>query len=94
MSQASTDSKAGSEEKQSITVTVFAPRTTEPKTFTWSKHMTVGAAAAEAAQSFGYPAGSPTLVKGDRALDRDKQLVAAGARDGDELELTDIGGGV
>ncbi len=82
------------QEHQTITVMVFAPRRTEPKTFTWNKHMTVGDAAKEAATAFGYPAGTPTLVKDDRAFDRDHQLVADGVRDGDELELTDIGGGV
>jgi hypothetical protein len=85
---------AAPDDKKTITVTVFAPRATQPKSFTWSKHMTVGAAATEAAQAFGYAAGTPTLVKGTKALDREKQLVAAGVRDGDELELTDIGGGV
>jgi hypothetical protein len=79
---------------QTVTVKVFAPRKTEPKVFTWDKHMLVGAAASEAANAFEYPAGAPTLVKNDKALNRDRQLVAEGVRDGDELELTDIGGGV
>ncbi len=82
------------EQHQTVTVKVFAPRKTEPKTFTWDKHMLVGAAASDAAKAFEYPARTPTLVKNDKALNRDQQLVAEGVRDGDELELTDIGGGV
>lgn len=82
-------------EKQILHVTVFAPRFPDtPREFDWSKHTLVGDAAAEAAQAFGYARGTYSLAKEQKALDRDKQLVAAGVRDGDELELVDIGGGV
>jgi hypothetical protein len=78
-----------------VTVTVFAPRATEPRTYTWPKTMKVGEAATEAARDFGYQPGTPSLQNADgEVLDRDKPLVAAGVRDGDELELVDVGGGV
>ncbi|HMJ35622.1 MAG TPA: hypothetical protein VK501_17060 [Baekduia sp.] len=88
------DEHGGGKGKQDVEVTVFAPRVTEGRVFTWDKHLTVGAAAQEAATAFGYAAGTPTLAKDDVALDRDKQLVAAHVRDGDELDLVDTGGGV
>src|SRR5437868_7084872 len=72
-------------DKQSFDVVVFAPRATAPKQFRWNKHVTVGEAADEAAAAFGYAGGTPSLAKGDAVLDRGKQLVAAGVRDGDEL---------
>jgi hypothetical protein len=77
-----------------ITVRVFSPRQPEPKSFTFAKTLRVGEAAAEAAEAFGYEAGTPSLQKGGQVLDRDKPLVAAGVRDGDDLELVDVGGGV
>lgn len=85
---------AASSNKQILDVTVFAPRSTEPRPYHWNKHLTVGEAADLAAPDFGYQGGTPSLAKGDDVLDRDKQLVAAGVRDGDELELVDTGGGV
>ena len=81
-------------EKQELDVEVFAPRFPDPRPFTWNKHVLVGEAADEAAAAFGYAGGTPSLAKGGRALDRAKQLVAAGVRDGDTLELVDVGGGV
>jgi hypothetical protein len=82
-------------DKQILHVTVFAPRfPDQPKEFDWDKHLSVGDAAAQAASAFGYAPGTYSLAKDDKALDRDKQLVAAGVRDGDELELVDVGGGV
>jgi hypothetical protein len=86
--------QAPGHEKQALDVTVFAPRSTEPKQFHWDKYLSVGEAADEAARAFGYEGGTPSLAKGDEVLDRSKQLVAAGVRDGDELELVDTGGGV
>jgi hypothetical protein len=78
-----------------ITVTVFAPRATEPRTYTWPKTTRVGDAAAEAAGDFGYAPGTPSFQNtAGEVLDRDKPLVAAGVRDSDELELVDVGGGV
>ena len=89
-----TPDHGGNADKQILDVLVFAPRSTEPRTYHWSKHMTVGEAADEAARDFGYQGGTPSLAKGDVVLDRGKQLVAAGVRDGDKLELVDTGGGV
>jgi hypothetical protein len=81
--------------KQDLDVTVYTPRdTTDRRPFEWSKHLEVAAAAAEAAATFGYEPGNPTLAKDGHALDRTKQLVAVGVRDGDVLELVDAGGGV
>jgi len=78
-----------------VTVTVFAPRQIEPRTFSWPQTTRVGDAAAEAARDFGYEPGTPSFQNADgEVLDRDKPLVAAGVRDGDELELVDVGGGV
>lgn len=78
-----------------ITVQVTAPREVEPRSFTWPKNKRVGEAAAEAAAAFQYQAGTPTFQNADDVvLDRDKPLVAEGVRDGDELELVDVGGGV
>ena len=81
-------------DRQDVTVTVWAPRDPEGREFTWDKHTTVGEAAKEAAAAFGYTVGTPTLAKNKVSLDRDKQLVAAGVRDGDRLELVDNHGGV
>jgi hypothetical protein len=83
------------EDKQTLDVLVFAPRNPEDKrAFSWSKHLTVGEAATEAAAQFGYQGGQPTLAKDGTPLDRSKQLVAAHVRDGDVLELIDAAGGV
>lgn len=81
-------------DKHQITVKVFAPRTPNGRKFTWDKHLPVADAAQQAATAFGYTTGTFTLAKDGVALDRAKQLVAAGARDGDKLELVDTGGGV
>lgn len=94
MSQQLVNEETQQGDKQVLTVTVFAPRSPEGRTFRWSKHLEVGQAADEAAAAFGYAAGTPTLAKAGIALDRNRQLVAAGVRDGDELELVDTGGGV
>ena len=79
---------------QELTVSVRAPRSIEPKTFTWAKTMKVGDAAKEAARAFGYEGGSPTFQKGEDILDRNKPLVAEKVHDGDVLDLVDAGGGV
>ena len=86
-----THSKHGGE----LVVEVFSPRVPEPKKFTWSKDLLVGDAADEAAKEFKYEAGTPTLQNEDKkVLDRQRTLLAAGVKDFDRLELTDIGGGV
>jgi hypothetical protein len=77
-----------------ITVHVLSPREPDPRDFTFAKTLRVGEAAMQAATAFGYEAGTPSFQKGAEVLDRDKPLVAAGVRDGDELELVDVGGGV
>ena len=78
-----------------MTVTVFAPSSTEPMSFTWPRTKKVGEAAAEAATAFGLDAEEPTFQnEADEVLDRKKPLVAAGVRDGDTLELVGAGGGV
>lgn len=87
------ESGKGGHDKE-LKVTVFAPRSPEGKKFKWDEHLSVGAAADEAAKEFGYAKGTPTLAKHGSALERDKELVDAGVHDGDKLELVDIGGGV
>ena len=77
-----------------VTVTVHTATVTTAKTFTWPKQKRVGEAALEAAAAFGVDAASPTFMKGKDVLDRNKPLVAAGVRDGDDLELVGAGGGV
>jgi hypothetical protein len=78
-----------------ITVTVYAPSSTDPKQFTWAKVMKVGDAAEEAARAWGLTAEAPTFQnKADEVFDRQKPLVACGVRDGDTLELVSAGGGV
>jgi hypothetical protein len=97
MSSETTTAQPGGHEgkdKQTIEVTVFAPRHPDGREFHFDKHLTVGAAAEQAARAFGYAAGTHTFAKDGVALDRGKQLVAAHVRDGDKLELVDTGGGV
>jgi hypothetical protein len=77
-----------------IVVTVFAPRSHRPKEFRWDEDMLVRNAAKEAAEAFGYNAGSPGLEENDHPLDGDDSLEEAGVEHGDELELFDTGGGV
>lgn len=82
-------------DKQDLAVFVFAPRNpSDRREFTWSKHLTVGEAATEAATAFGYSGGQPTLARDGKPLDRSKQLVAEHIHDGEVLELIDAGGGV
>ena len=82
-------------DKQTYEVEVFAPRDpADRRPFIWSKHLTVGEAAAQAAPVFGIQGGQPTLAKDGKTLDRSKQLVAAGVRDHDVLEIVDAAGGV
>jgi len=86
------------EGKQELTLVIHAPRAPEPKTFTWAKTLKVGEAARQAASEFGYVGGNPGLLllreTPARVLDNNKPLVAEHLRDGDELEITDTGGGV
>lgn len=78
-----------------LTVTVFAPRSPEPRTFEFRRNLTVGDAARIAADAFGYEGGNPSFATEDQVvLDRGKTLAAAHVRDGDELNLVDVGGGV
>lgn len=85
----------GKQDKQTYEVEVFAPRNPdERRPYSWSKHLTVGEAAAAAAPDFGIVGGQTTFAKEGAPLDRSKQLVAAGVRDGDVLEIVDAAGGV
>lgn len=81
-------------EQATLTVVVYAPNTPEEKEFTWKKSTKVGEAAQEAAAAFGIAGGTPTFEKEGHILDRGRPLVAEGVRDGDRLELVDVGGGV
>lgn len=82
-------------DRATITVCVFSPTSPDPKEFTWPRSLRVGEAAAQAAAEFGHAPGNPTFRNADGdILDRDRPLVAAGVRDGDKLELVDVGGGV
>jgi hypothetical protein len=82
-------------DKKTLEVEVFSPNEVEGKDFSFDKHLTVGEAAEQAANAFGYaPGGKPSFAKDQVALERGKQLVAAGVRDGDKLDLVDVGGGV
>jgi hypothetical protein len=79
-----------------LTVSVSAPRDPDPRQFTFKKNTIVGEAAQLVAEAFGYSGGgTPTFQNVDgEILDRNKTLAAEHVRDGDELELVDIGGGV
>lgn len=88
------ETKAPQAEKK-ITITVHAPRSPESKTFTFDKTTKVKEVASKAAEAFGYDGGSPGLQNSSgEVLDSNKPLVAAGVREGDELEITDTAGGV
>lgn len=85
-------------DKQELSLIVHAPRSPNPMTFTWPKTMKVGDAARAAATKFGYSGGNPGFlflgVTPPKPLDNNKTLVAEHLKDGDELEITDTGGGV
>jgi hypothetical protein len=86
--------EAGSQHGE-LTVTVYAPREPDPKTFRFRRTETVGAAAATAAQQFGYTSGTPSFQNSaDEVLDRNLSLAAAHVHNGDTLEVVDVGGGV
>jgi hypothetical protein len=75
-------------------VVVNAARSPEAKEFTWDPELLVAQAADEVAEAFGYAPGTPTLSLKGTTLERDKTLAASGIKNGDKLELVDIGGGV
>jgi hypothetical protein len=78
-----------------LTVTVYSPRHPDPVSFTFANSETVGEAAQQVATSFGYVGGTPTFKNATgEVLDRNKPLRGEHVRDGDELELVDVGGGV
>lgn len=78
-----------------ITVTVYAPRSPEPKTFEFPRNELVGAAARTAADAFGYEGGNPSFATEQKVvLDRNKSLAAEHVHDGEKLNLVDVGGGV
>jgi hypothetical protein len=78
-----------------LDVTVFAPRHPDPVKFSFPRDMTVGGAAMQVAEKFGYASGTPTLQnhKGE-VLDRNKTLHDEHVRDRNILELVDVGAGV
>ena len=79
---------------ESATVEVFSPREVDAKKFTFPTKDHVEKAAREAAEAFGYTGGHPTFAKNKVVLDRKLTLAEAGVRNGDVLELVDVGGGV
>lgn len=81
-------------EPHQVTVTVNAPRELESKVFTWSRDLSVRAAALEAAQAFGYQGGDPTLGRGNEIFSRDSTLKDNHVHNNDKLELLDVAGGV
>jgi hypothetical protein len=81
-------------EPKEVTVEVYAPRSPEPKTFTWPLTLTVGEAARAAANAFGISGGDPTLGRGDDIFPRQETLRQAHVHEHDRLELLDVGGGV
>lgn len=82
-------------EQHEVTVKVFAPRTPEPKTFTWSVELLVGEAAKQAAVAFGLTGGNPTLGnKEGQPYPRNETLKQVHIHNHQELELLDAGGGV
>jgi hypothetical protein len=84
----------GEKQDKKLKVTVFAPRTPKPKQFNWLPTMLVGDAAKDAADKFKYSEGTPGLSKDQQVLDNGQTLEVAGVKDGDELTLVDVGGGV
>lgn len=74
---------------------VQSPRFVEPRTFSFPKSSRVGDDAQLAATELGYISGTPTFqnAAGD-LLDRTKTIAAEHVKDGDVLELVDVGGGV
>jgi hypothetical protein len=87
--------KEAAHDGSSLTVTVLAPNDPRPKTFTWPKTLKVGDAAKHAATQFGFSGGNPTFMNSkDQVLRREETLQGAHVRDGDRLELVDVGGGV
>jgi len=80
-----------------LEIIVFAPRSPQPKEFTWPKTLKVGEAARQAATAFGYQGGNPGLqTEGHppRVLDNNKTLAEEHVHDHEKLELIDTGGGV
>ncbi len=79
-----------------VEVEVFAPSVREPLHFNFPMTETVGSAAATAARAFGLQPTAPSFeFEGqDDPLDPSLTLEAAGIRDGQRLELVDVGGGV
>jgi hypothetical protein len=78
-----------------LEVAVFSPRHPEAVAFSFPNGTMVGEAAKAVAERFGYAGGTPTLKNAEgEVLDRGKPLRGEHVRDGDVLELVDVGGGV
>jgi hypothetical protein len=79
-----------------VTVHVITPSDPKPRKFTFPTSETVGAAAEQAAASFGLHFTAPSFeIEGTRdVLDRSKTLAEVGVHEGEKIELVDVGGGV
>jgi hypothetical protein len=89
------DDKGRDQDGRTLEGTVKAPGFIEAKEFSFAKNLTVAQAAHQAAEAFGYTPNTPGFQDSDgNELPGDKRLVAAGVRDGDELQLIDTAGGV
>lgn len=86
------NAQPGQEDK--FHVRVLAPSEPHPLAFAFEKVEVVGTAATQAATEFGLHPTAPSFELGGSVLDRTITLEAAGVRNGDELELVDVGGGV
>jgi hypothetical protein len=76
-------------------VIVRAPKDPEPREFAFPPTETVGQAANFAAAQFGYTTSHFSfMTETDEVLNRDLTLAAAGVKDGTQLTLVDLGGGV
>ena len=81
-------------QQERFQVRVLAPSEPHPREFAFPKTELVGTAATEAATKFELHPTAPSFELRGNVLDRTLTLEAAGVRNGDELELVDVGGGV
>jgi hypothetical protein len=85
----------GPGDKKNIVLIVSAPNTPDSKHMPFKTDLTVGAAAQEAAEKFGYAVGgTPSFRTGTNVLDRNITLADAGLKNLDEVDLVSAGGGV
>lgn len=80
---------------RTVTVEITPPKDPDDrKSFTFPLKETVGAAAREAANAFGYTDGNFTLGHGHKVFTREETLKEADVHDHEHLLLLDVGGGV